>query len=339
MDAGAAARAVVAWPGPCRLASLLAAAVPLGSRRLASSAGAEPDQPVPVRGGSGRRHRAAGALVPRSHAGDGPVHRAARPQDVSALVAAEPGFQPGREPLPCRRPGRLVRAISGPCRLPRRRPHEFVRAYVADRHGFEARYEALSDAERAALALRQGRRTSSPRRPARSDGSARTTAARPRPARAAARRGALRGLSGQVRTARPAPAVAQSLGDELPGRSGPWTCTGVPRCCRRRPAESPAARRPARASRGPAGRRARRSDAGQRRSAGRSARRQGPCRSPPASRPALDSGRRRRCRARRDQASPGSRYKLKTAEKWWSKHEPVKSRQRPGPRSSGELVR
>ena len=35
-------------------------------------------------------------------------------------------------------------------------PAEFVRAYVGDRHGFEARYQAQSDAERAALALRQG---------------------------------------------------------------------------------------------------------------------------------------------------------------------------------------
>jgi hypothetical protein len=33
---------------------------------------------------------------------------------------------------------------------------EFVRSYVGDRHGFEARYEAQSDADRAALARRQG---------------------------------------------------------------------------------------------------------------------------------------------------------------------------------------
>jgi hypothetical protein len=33
---------------------------------------------------------------------------------------------------------------------------EFVKGYVTDRHGFEARYDLLSDAERAALALRQG---------------------------------------------------------------------------------------------------------------------------------------------------------------------------------------
>ena len=35
-------------------------------------------------------------------------------------------------------------------------PAEFVRAYLSHRHEFEARYQALSDAERAALALRQG---------------------------------------------------------------------------------------------------------------------------------------------------------------------------------------
>jgi hypothetical protein len=35
-------------------------------------------------------------------------------------------------------------------------PAEFVRSYVEDRHGFEARYQAQSDADRAALALRQG---------------------------------------------------------------------------------------------------------------------------------------------------------------------------------------
>jgi len=35
-------------------------------------------------------------------------------------------------------------------------PEQFVRSYQADRHGFEARYQALGDAERAALALRQG---------------------------------------------------------------------------------------------------------------------------------------------------------------------------------------
>ncbi|MFI5454997.1 MAG: DUF6798 domain-containing protein [Isosphaerales bacterium] len=35
-------------------------------------------------------------------------------------------------------------------------PEQFVRSYQADRHGFEARYQALGDAERASLALRQG---------------------------------------------------------------------------------------------------------------------------------------------------------------------------------------
>ena len=33
---------------------------------------------------------------------------------------------------------------------------EFVRSYVGNRHGFEARYQAQSDADRAALAMRQG---------------------------------------------------------------------------------------------------------------------------------------------------------------------------------------
>ena len=35
-------------------------------------------------------------------------------------------------------------------------PGEFVRAYVGDRHRFEARYQALSDDQRAAMAVRQG---------------------------------------------------------------------------------------------------------------------------------------------------------------------------------------
>jgi hypothetical protein len=35
-------------------------------------------------------------------------------------------------------------------------PADFAQAYVRDRHGFEARYQSRSDAERAALALRQG---------------------------------------------------------------------------------------------------------------------------------------------------------------------------------------
>jgi hypothetical protein len=33
---------------------------------------------------------------------------------------------------------------------------QFVRSYQSDRHGFEARYQALGDAGRAALAHRQG---------------------------------------------------------------------------------------------------------------------------------------------------------------------------------------
>jgi hypothetical protein len=35
-------------------------------------------------------------------------------------------------------------------------PADFARSYVRDRHGFEARYQSQTDAERAALALRQG---------------------------------------------------------------------------------------------------------------------------------------------------------------------------------------
>jgi hypothetical protein len=35
-------------------------------------------------------------------------------------------------------------------------PAEFVRAYLADRHGFEARYQAMGDDRRAAMAVRQG---------------------------------------------------------------------------------------------------------------------------------------------------------------------------------------
>ena len=97
----------------------VAAAMPPDHPAVASSSGARPDQPLPVRGCPGRRHRAAGPLVPRPHARDGPVHRAARPQDVPSLVAAEPGVQSSGQPLPCRGPGRLVRAVSGPRRFPR----------------------------------------------------------------------------------------------------------------------------------------------------------------------------------------------------------------------------
>jgi hypothetical protein len=35
-------------------------------------------------------------------------------------------------------------------------PEAFVRAYVGHRHEFEARYDSLSDSQRAALAIRQG---------------------------------------------------------------------------------------------------------------------------------------------------------------------------------------
>ncbi len=170
-----------------------------------------PDRPVPVRRGAGRRRRAAGPLVPRAHARDGPVHRTARSQDVSALVAAEPGVQSGRQPLPRGRSGRLVRAISGSCRFPRHRA-EFVRSYVGDRHGFEARYQAQSDAERAALALRQGASYVVAAAPA-ATRRIRPAVGRPPPARAAARRGALRRLPRQARGARPAPAVAEPMGE------------------------------------------------------------------------------------------------------------------------------
>jgi hypothetical protein len=44
---------------------------------------------------------------------------------------------------------------------------DFVQGYVTDRHGFEARYDRMSDAQRAALAARQGAEyviTAAPRR-------------------------------------------------------------------------------------------------------------------------------------------------------------------------------
>ena len=37
-------------------------------------------------------------------------------------------------------------------------PAEFVRSYLADRHGFESRYQEQTDVQRAALAIRQGAR-------------------------------------------------------------------------------------------------------------------------------------------------------------------------------------
>ena len=73
----------------------------------------------------------------------GAVHRAARPQDVPPLVAAKPGVQPRREPLPRRRAWptgslafRTTSDFHGDA-------EEFVQRYLADRHGFEARYEQL----------------------------------------------------------------------------------------------------------------------------------------------------------------------------------------------------
>ncbi len=44
-----------------------------------------------------------GPVVPRSHASNSPVHRSSRPEDISALVAAEPRLQSGGQPLSRRR--------------------------------------------------------------------------------------------------------------------------------------------------------------------------------------------------------------------------------------------
>ena len=74
-----------------------------------------------------------------------------------------------------------------------------MRSYVADRHGFEARYQALSDAERAALAVRQGATYVVAAAPSIAGAQTRVSTVN-RPSRAAARRGPLRGLPGQVRS-------------------------------------------------------------------------------------------------------------------------------------------
>ena len=69
------------------------------------------------------------------------------------------------------------------------RPSEFVRQYVAGRHRLEARYDALGDAELAALAMRQGA------------DHVIALAAQPRGCRqpgALAHRGTLRGLPGDL---------------------------------------------------------------------------------------------------------------------------------------------
>ena len=76
-------------------------------------------EPLPVRGGPHRRHRTARTLVPGTYPRHGPVHRPARSQDLPALVAPQPGVQPGGEPLPCRRTGRLGRPVPRPRRLRR----------------------------------------------------------------------------------------------------------------------------------------------------------------------------------------------------------------------------
>ena len=85
---------------------------PVEDRRVAGGA-------MPVRGRADRRRGAAGRLVPRPHAPLGAVHRAPRPEDVPALVAAQPGVQPGGEPLPRRGPRRLVGPVPRPRRLRR----------------------------------------------------------------------------------------------------------------------------------------------------------------------------------------------------------------------------
>ena len=117
------------WPGSSRWRALLAAAVPLDH--------AASRHPL-VRG---LINRCRFAAVPaddierlglwcREHTpADGPLHRTARPQDIPALVAAQPGLQPRGQPLPCGRPGRLVRAVSRSRRFPRlaRRVCAFLR--------------------------------------------------------------------------------------------------------------------------------------------------------------------------------------------------------------------
>src|SRR5208282_6057786 len=67
---------------------------------VASSAGDEPAQPVSIQRGAGRRRGTTGVLVPGEYAREGPVHRTAGSQDLSALVAAEPGLQSGRLSIP-----------------------------------------------------------------------------------------------------------------------------------------------------------------------------------------------------------------------------------------------
>ena len=73
-----------------------------------------------VRGRADRRRGAAGRLVPRPHAPLGAVHRAPRPEDVPALVPAQPGVQSGGKPLSRRGPRRLVGPVPRPRRLRRR---------------------------------------------------------------------------------------------------------------------------------------------------------------------------------------------------------------------------
>ena len=73
-----------------------------------------------VRGRADRRPGAAGRLVPRPHAPLGAVRRASRPEDVPALVPAQPGVQSGGKPLSRRGPRRLVGPVPRPRRLRRR---------------------------------------------------------------------------------------------------------------------------------------------------------------------------------------------------------------------------
>ena len=84
--------------GPARRRSRRDRSSPTPARRPARAGPSPRLRALPVRAGPDRRHRAAGRLVPRHTPGRRPVHRAARSEDVPALVAAQPGLQPGGEP-------------------------------------------------------------------------------------------------------------------------------------------------------------------------------------------------------------------------------------------------
>ncbi len=108
-------------------------------------------------------------------------------------------------------------------------PAEFVRSYVNNRHGFESRYQALTDADRAALAFRQGATYVIAAAPSHHDQGA-ATSAPPSASRTAACRGALRRLPGQSGTARPAPAIMQPMSEPtgLDGREDLHARRGSP---------------------------------------------------------------------------------------------------------------